>query len=106
MIQASLICNRRQRLAARAVVNRSNLESPRETIQLHLVATTTSTTNHPRFLFTPKHNNSHNPQLKMDRLNRMLASAGGMGGLNSAAPGSVGTFLCSLAELKSSLEGP
>jgi hypothetical protein len=25
----------------------------------------------------------------MDRLNRMLASAGGMSGLNSAAPGSV-----------------
>jgi 26S proteasome regulatory subunit N11 len=25
----------------------------------------------------------------MDRLNRMLATAGGMGGLNSAAPGSV-----------------
>jgi hypothetical protein len=29
----------------------------------------------------------------MDRLNRMLASAGGMGGLNSAAPGSVSSIL-------------
>jgi len=31
----------------------------------------------------------------MDRLNRMLASAGNMGGLSSAAPGSVSFIFCS-----------
>lgn len=34
--------------------------------------------------------------LSMDRLNRMLASAGGMGGLNSAAPGSVSSTISTI----------
>lgn len=51
-------------------------------------ATTRNTTAYPRI--SPNTSKPSIAQIpKMDRLNRMLASAGGMGGLNSAAPGSV-----------------